>query len=358
GIITAEDWRNDVGLPPLPGDNAVVEQEALPAIDDTPGGSSKANFTRAAQTIIAAGLCVKALDTGRVLLLQRSMSDDDPAAGTWEFPGGKLEPGEDIERALVRELREELGIGAHAFAPLISLPWRYPGKAIRLHALRVTDWRGEPRAQEGHPLRWLSLDEIDIAEMPAADRPIVAALRLPPLYAISPAALKGDDAQAWLQSAGRDALLQLRLPEIDRPTMRTVLRSTLDRFAIPRDHLLVNRDIELACEFGIGVHLRAAQLRERQQRPLPDAQWVGASCHDAQELELAARIDADFAVLGPVNPTASHPDAAPMGWQRFAELVFDARLPVYALGGVGPEDLDRALAVGAQGVAGIGAFRK
>jgi 8-oxo-dGTP diphosphatase len=83
---------------------------------------------------------------------------------------------------------------------------------------------------------------------------------------------------------------------------------------------------------------------------------VGASCHDADELERAALIGADFATLSPVRATASHPGASPLGWERFAELVREARLPVYALGGAGPEDLDRARASGAQGVAGIRAF--
>ena len=104
------------------------------------------------------------------------------------------------------------------------------------------------------------------------------------------------------------------------------------------------------------VHLRAAQLCELHARPLPRGQWVGASCHDAEELELAAQIDADFVVLGPVNPTASHPRASLLGWRGFETLAFDARLPVYALGGVGQGDLDRARAAGAQGIAGISAF--
>jgi 8-oxo-dGTP diphosphatase len=68
-------------------------------------------------------------------------------------------------------------------------------------------------------------------------------------------------------------------------------------------------------------------------------------------------LNADFATLSPVCATASHPDAKPLGWERFAPLVADARLPVYALGGVGPDDLERAHATGAQGVAGIRAFR-
>jgi 8-oxo-dGTP diphosphatase len=125
-----------------------------------------------------------------------------------------------------------------------------------------------------------------------------------------------------------------------------------------KTRLLINADIELARELGIGVHLHAAQLRELNERPLSNAQWVGASCHDADELERAAMIGADFATLSPVRSTSSHPDALPIGWERFAELVREARLPVYALGGVGPDDLDRARAAGAQGVAGISAFAR
>jgi 8-oxo-dGTP diphosphatase len=302
---------------------------------------------------VAAGVLADA--RGRVLLMQRKPGTH--LAGTWEFPGGKLEPGEGTGQALVRELREELGIEARAFEPLISLPWRYPEKAIRLHALRIVDWRGEPHAREGHLLRRVSLDEIDVAGMPAADRPIVTALRLPALYAISTAATDGQ--AGWLRQIGLDArlpLMQLRLPGIDRAGVRRLLLVALDQAAIPRDRLLVNGDIELARECGIGVHLRAAQLRDLTQRPLPDAQWVGASCHAASELERAVAIGADFATLSPVLPTASHPETPPLGWDRFAELVHEARLPVYALGGVGPGELDRARAAGAQGIAGIRAF--
>ena len=124
-----------------------------------------------------------------------------------------------------------------------------------------------------------------------------------------------------------------------------------------RASLLVNHDVDLARELGVGVHLKAAQLHELRERPLPHDAWVGASCHGAEELERAAELGVDFATLSPVCATASHPDAKPVGWERFAQLVADARLPVYALGGVGPDDLERARIAGAQGVAGIRAFR-
>ncbi|MBS0433249.1 MAG: Nudix family hydrolase [Proteobacteria bacterium] len=305
---------------------------------------------------VAAGVLGDA--RGRVLLMQRKPGTH--LVGAWEFPGGKLEPGETVEQALARELREELGIEAHAFAPLLSLPWRYPEKTIRLHALHVTEWRGAPQPREGHPLRWLSPGEMVASEMPPADRPVVTALRLPDLYAISPGDLAEREAVfAWLQPFLRDPrapLLQFRFVEMERADRRAIVHDALIAAPELRSRLLVNADAGLAAEFGIGVHLRASQLREWTSRPLPASQWIGASCHDAGELELAACLGADFATLSPVHATASHPDAATMGWKRFAELAFDARLPVYAQGGVGAGDRDTARAAGAQGVAGIRAF--
>jgi 8-oxo-dGTP diphosphatase len=296
---------------------------------------------------VAAGVIT---DTqGRVLLMQRLPGKH--LAGLWEFPGGKLEPGEGVACALARELDEELGIEVCASVPLIALPWRYPEKTVHLHALRVTTWRGQPRAREGHPLRWVAVRDIDTATMPPADVAIVSALRLPAQYVISDATLRV--APAWRA----DALFQLRLPGSGADVARRSARNLLDADPRWRDHLLVSHDIELAREFDVGVHLSAQQLRSLQARPLPPGRWVGASCHAAAELAHAVAIGADFATLSPVCPTASHPNVMPLGWQRFAALVAAAQLPVYALGGVGPGDVDRARAAGAQGVAGIRAFR-
>lgn len=303
---------------------------------------------------VAAGVLSDA--RGRVLLMQRLPGKH--LAGLWEFPGGKLEPGETVEHALARELREELGIEAHGFAPVISLPWRYAEKGVRLHALRVTAWSGAPQAHEGHPLRWIPIEEMEPTEMPAADRPIVTALRLPAHYAITPGGPGPAPVGACPRPTGEDSLLQLRLPGSDRADVRALAKRLLARTPELWNRLLINADFELARELGVGVQLRTSQLRELNERPLPPAQWVGASCHDADQLELAALIDADFATLSPVCATSSHPDAPPLGWNRFAELVREARLPVYALGGVGPDDLDRARAAGAQGVAGISAFAR
>ena len=104
------------------------------------------------------------------------------------------------------------------------------------------------------------------------------------------------------------------------------------------------------------MHLTGAQLAALEARPLPPQQLVGASCHDAAQLAQALRLGADFATLSPVAATASHPQAAPLGWSNFQALAEAAALPVYALGGMAPAQRARARAMGAQGVAGIRGF--
>jgi 8-oxo-dGTP diphosphatase len=92
---------------------------------------------------------------------------------------------------------------------------------------------------------------------------------------------------------------------------------------------------------------------ELVQRPLPADRWLGVSCHDAAELLHAVRIGADFATLSPIFPTPDHEHAQALGWERFADLVAHAPMPVYALGGMEGEDIDAAWMAGAQGIAAI-----
>jgi mutator protein MutT len=131
---------------------------------------------------------------GRVLIAQRPAGKH--LAGGWEFPGGKLEDGEDRRAGLARELREELGIEAWTPRPLIRLTHHYPHKQVYLDIWVVRQYQGEPRGREGQPLRWCTQDELQTIELLPADGPIVAALRLPErlteastgFYALGPSA--------------------------------------------------------------------------------------------------------------------------------------------------------------------------
>ncbi|HTV86381.1 MAG TPA: Nudix family hydrolase [Dyella sp.] len=300
---------------------------------------------------------------GRVLLAQRPPGKH--LAGLWEFPGGKREPGEAPRHALVRELHEELGIHIDAAdgTPLIRVPWRYGERELLLDAWQFSRWQGTPASLEGQALQWTVPAQVDPATLAPADRPILQALRLPSRYVITPADVTLEQAQAWqlrLEAALAQGvrLIQLRLPLWPAAKVRALAAHLQQRAVQCEANILLNGDIDGARSLGegVGVQLKSAQLHEQLERPLPWAQVVGASCHDASELERAARAGADFATLSPVAATMSHPGVQALGWPRFQQLADAAALPVYALGGMAPAQVDQARLHGGQGVAGIGAF--
>jgi len=304
---------------------------------------------------VVAGVLSDAHD--RVLLAQRPSGKH--SAGLWEFPGGKLEPGETAHAALRRELHEEIGVDIGAIEPLIAVPWDFGEKSILLDVYRVLDFAGELHGREGQALVWRHVDELIDMPMPPPDRPVVTALRLPPHYAITPE--PGDDDAAFLARIERALaagvrLLQLRAKTVPAARLRELAQAVQQRARAVGATMLINAHIDLTIELDLGgVHLPSAELMRLRDRP-PVRGWVAASCHDARELAHAAAIGVDFAVVGSVQATLSHPGAEPLGWQRFAELCAGTPLPVYALGGLGLAELPTARAHGAQGIAGISGF--
>jgi len=111
---------------------------------------------------------------GRILIAQRPMGGH--VGGFWEFPGGKLHPGEMPAQALQRELHEELGIAVEAVVPFMAYRHEYPERIVELHVFLVERYSGEPRGVLGQPLRWVSVAELPAADLLPADQPIAAAL--------------------------------------------------------------------------------------------------------------------------------------------------------------------------------------
>jgi len=294
-------------------------------------------------------------DAGRVLLARRH--DDTHQGGLWEFPGGKLEPGESVAAGLARELHEELGIEVVAHRPLIRITHHYPDRSVLLDVHRVDAWSGQPVGREGQPLAWVERRALTDYPMPAADVPIVMALRLPPLYLITPPQVGERERfmqalEASLNSGIR--LVQLRLFDLSEDDLVRIGREACALCHSHHASVLFNGNAETARAIGAdGLHLNSRELHAHQTRPLSASHLLAASCHDAEDLVQAAKVGADFALLSPVLPTRSHPDAEPLGWDRFAALVDAASMPVFALGGMQPALLDTAWRHGAQGVAGI-----
>lgn len=277
-----------------------------------------------------------------------------PYSGYWEFPGGKIEAGESPRAALERELDEELGIQLTHAQPWITRVFFYAHATVRLHFFRVTEWHGEPKSLENQSLSWQFTDDITVAPILPANAPILRALLLPPIYAITHAAEIGTDTS--LQNIAHALQQGVRLLQIREKTMA---KDQLDIFAqkvITLAHqydanVLINGDSEFSQEIGMdGIHFTASQLMALESRPA--LKWCGASCHNIEELFRAEQLGLDFVVLGPVLPTLSHPGLlTTLGWRKFAALIRNYSLPVYALGGLRRQDLAAAQELGAHGIA-------
>lgn len=292
---------------------------------------------------------------GRILLGQRAPGTFYP--GYWEFPGGKVEPGETPRQALVRELQEELGIEVVTAHPWLRIEHEYEHAHVCLHFFKVVAWQGELRDHVHAALSWQVPGAFDVAPMLPANGPILKSLSLPQHYAITQASESGTAAQLAALAAALDKglrLVQVREPNLPEPARMMFAREVVALCRQYGAQVLINDDEDLARAVDAdGIHLPARRLAGLTERP--PFEWVAASCHNPEELSQAGRLGLDFAVLGSVKETASHPGQATLGWKRFAELL-PAALPVYALGGLGPDDLPQAIAAGAQGVAGIRRF--
>lgn len=290
---------------------------------------------------------------GQFLLTQRPKGK--LYSGYWEFPGGKVEPGESLLYALERELWEELGIHIRYAHPWISRVFTYAHATVRLHFFRVVDWEGNLTPREMQAVCWQIPNQIEVSPILPANGPILQSLLLPPLYAITHANEIGIElALQQIEHALQNGLrlLQIREKQMERDKLREFVGRVL-AFARPyQAKVLINSDIELARETRAdGVHFTSSQLMSISRRTDLEYGLGSASCHNAEELFTAEQLGLDFVVLGPVQSTLSHPGLPPLGWRKFASMIRGYSLPVYALGGMSSRDLVIAQEMGAQGIA-------
>ena len=307
--------------------------------------------TTPAITVVAA--IIRGND-GRICLSKRL--DHKHQGGRWEFPGGKVEPGELLSTALARELEEELGMQAAISSPFMTIAHQYADLHVTLHFRDVTAWQGEPSGREGQQVSWFEIPELPTLEFPAANRPVVTAITLPDYLAIAPDNLALDALKAGIK-------------RLDAACTGLYLRQWSEHVALPEILGLCREkgvkvwlrassaeQVEQASAQGVfGLHLPGSALMNCQERPaFPGV--ISAACHSRGALEKAVSLQLDMALVSPVETTASHPDRASLGWRQAGAWITGVPLACYGLGGVSPVDLETAREHGAIGVAGIRAF--
>jgi 8-oxo-dGTP diphosphatase len=275
----------------------------------------------------------------------------------WEFPGGKLEKGENVKQALARELKEELNLTVEQAKPLISINHQYDDLTVYLDVWEVVEFSGDIKSCEGQPIRWVNSDELKNFDFPAANLPIITAAMLPRYYAIL-----DDDKLEKLQQNFLNfitkgiKLIQLRAKSLSEKEILEFMCFIKPYCEKSDVHLILNSAMANAWELAqSGLHLTGKDLQALSTKP-KGIKWIGASCHTLKDLQLAERHQLDFAVLGAVLPTATHPGIENLGWGKFSKMTSQVNIPVYALGGMNLSDQDQAIYSGAQGIAGIRTF--
>ena len=261
-------------------------------------------------------------------------------AGYWEFPGGKIEPGEAPAAAIARELHEELGIDIGVPCPWITRVFKYPHGTVHLRFFRVFEWRNDPHPREGQDIGWQTLDTLVSGPMLPANAPVLASLALPWEYAVTNASQIG--VPVMLAHLERRLEEGLKMIQVREPAGAMPFADQVIRLAHHHGAKVLTKQPHAGAD---GIHFTAAQLMVLEERPKQGL--AAASCHTREELERATRLGLDFAVFGPVK------DKAAIGWERFALLAQDSGIPVYAIGGMTPADLPDARRAGAHGVAMI-----
>lgn len=302
---------------------------------------------------VAVGVIVNA--AGDILIAKRP--DKVHQGGLWEFPGGKVEVNETLVKALQRELHEELAINVIATEPLIKIRHDYGDKIVLLDVHKVVRFSGEPKGNEGQPVKWVEPKKLHKYEFPAANRPIITAINLPQRLLITGGFSEQDEFLFRVESALDKGvrLIQLRVSETE--ILLPLIPAVVDLCTKSSAQLQINTTPEIFYQLqfynNIGLHLNSKNLMACNARPVSKNVLISASCHNQSEVEHAQKIGVDFILLSPVLRTKSHPTATPLGWQKFSALVETATIPVFALGGMQEKDLLTAVESGAQGIAAI-----
>jgi len=298
------------------------------------------------------------IQDNKLLLTKRALHK--VAGGAWEFPGGKIETDEQPLAALIRECKEELAIDVNSAEHLIVVKHQYPEFIVELDAYLITDFTGIPIAAEQQPLKWVDINQVHQYLTEDVDFAIFNAAILPRRYFITPNINHFDIRNHIEDPINRGFnLFQLRLPSATKQQY-LALAHEITQFAEShpdKPKIMLKGDISILEEIpAAGLHLTSEQMYEFTTRPIQRDKLLAASIHNIGELEQAQKISVDFVTLSPIKKTLSHSDVKPLSSKDVAQIMQQAQIPVFWLGGMRNADLGNAIKNGAQGIAAMRGF--
>jgi len=280
--------------------------------------------------------------TGRVLVAKRPAGKH--LAGRWEFPGGKLDGGEAPLAGLRRELEEELGVALESAEPLIRLRHDYHDRRVLLDVWRVTRYSGTPHGRDAQALDWVMPDDLPGIDLLEADRPVITALRLPPVARCVSGieglleAARGGRAETLFWSLAQGGTQPAAAREAVREARRAGHRVLVAGAGV---------DVAVAAASTGADGLLLDPTDETMTLDPRGAFLVGAICPTPAAAAAAAAAGAHFLVLAPVADRA--------GERAFAETIPQLGLPAYLGWYADAGHLELARATGAHGCA-VGPF--
>lgn len=281
-------------------------------------------------------------------------------AGYWEFPGGKVEEGESLQEALVREFKEEVGVDSRNWQQLIRIYWEYEHACVDLNVFTCHDFNGEAHGAEGQQVKWIKLDDIENYQFPEANAGVVTALRLPREYMITGTFHDQQDGLQRLEAALEEGirLVQLSAKKMDEADFFNFAKPAIELIHKYQGTALINGKPEWLAQLpnADGLQLASTVIMDFVERPISEGKLLCVSTHTEADIAKAIELKADVLLLSPVKETSSHPGVPGLGWEKFADMAKNSPVPVYALGGMKDSDIEESNRHGAQGVAAISSF--
>ena len=273
-------------------------------------------------------------------------------SGYWELPGGKVENNEDLSSALKRELFEEIGIKIEKFNLIQTIPQQYPKRIINLSVYVIEKYSGTPVGKEGQDYSWCSIEKFEEYKLLPTMWKIFKRLSLPNSYWITP---DNHNSNSVIEECNQrlsvgEKIIQLRSKS---QLNKTYIDKINKLCQLNQAKLVLNMPHMVFDEPCDGWHLTSNELMASSKREFPDDKLVGASAHNLIEVKHAEKISVDYISLSPINETLTHPKNKILGWEKASEIISQCTVPIYLLGGMNKDSMDKALGIGAKGIAGI-----